>query len=955
MKYLNRIFVFFITNCNLFSRFKMGLIKYILLFFSIQAHFQEIPPVENYSSDKCDGSGNQNWTISQDKNQYIYAANNEGLLEFNGASWKLYPSPNESIIRAVHTIGNRIYTGSYMEFGYWERKTDGILTYTSLSSPIKDRLIEDEHFWTIINLDQWVVFQSFNRLYIYDTKLKKFQFIDNHSNIFKCYNVNNSIYFQAVGEGLYEIINGKSRLVSDDIRLKNNRIIAIFPNENGFLLQTERAGIFKLEKNEVSEFQFQSDPDLFQNTFYCAQKLSDSGYALGTISNGIYILDKNGLIKYHLTQNTGLSNNTVLSTFEDTDHNLWLGLDNGIDCINLNSPIKYYKDEAGYLGTVYAAIRHKNFIYIGTNQGLYYRNALLEEDFSFIKGTKGQVWALFEYDNTLFCGHDLGTFMVDKNTIKSIFSGTGTWKLNAVTSLPNIIIQGNYNGLTVLEKKNGTWGFRNKIEGFDISSKYFELTSKNDIFIGHEYKGIIKLTLDENFLKANKVQTLTNPQKGKHMSLITYNGVVFFAGKQGVYKLNEKTNDFIIDESISEIFKNNEYISGKLNVDSSNKMWLFTKNYMYFFTSGSFSTDLKKHKIPIPFTYINPMLGYENITQISKDEYLIGKTDGYIIIKLHDFSLNNHPIILTNVSANKLDKPSVNLSLTGIGKLPHDQNNITFNYTVPRYHRFFNIEYQYILEGFQSQWSEYNTNSTVNYKNLAPGEYTFKVRAKVANQIPDDFVSYSFMIKKPWYLTNLAILFYLILIGILIYIIHRVYDKHYREQREKLIEENDRLLEIKELENEQQLMKLQNDQLTQDVDLKNKELAVSTMSLIKKNELLKLIKDDLTKTTEDKTNDLKYVISKIKRNITEEDSWNVFREAYDNLDQDFLKKMKTLYPSLTPSDLKLCAYLRLNLSSKEIAPMLHISIRSIEIKRYRLRKKINLPHDESLVNFILNV
>jgi len=950
MKHFSKIFIFFIKNGNPFTPFKMGIVKYAFLFFLIQSFSQEIPPVENYTSGMCDGSGNQNWTISQDKNQYIYAANNEGLLEYNGASWKLYPSPNESIIRAVHTIGNRIYTGCYMEFGYWERQTNGLLLYTSLSYPIKDKLIEDEHFWTIINIDQWVVFQSFNRLYIYDTKLKRFQFIDNHSNIFKCYNVNNSIYYQAVGEGLFEIINGKSRLVSADIRLKNNRIIAIFPNENGFLLQTERAGIFKLEKNEVRNFQFQSEPELFQNTFYCAQKLSDSGYALGTISNGIYILDKNGLIKYHLTQNSGLSNNTVLSTFEDADLNLWLGLDNGINCINLNSPIKYYKDESGYLGTVYAAIKHQNHIYLGTNQGLYYRNALIEEDFSFVKGTKGQVWTLFEYDNTLFCGHDIGTFIVDKNTIKSIFSGTGTWKFNTVTSHPNILIQGNYNGLTVLEKKNGVWGFRNKIEGFNISSKYFEVTPKHDIFIGHEYKGVIRLTPDENFSKIDKIQTLTNPQKGKHMSLITYNGVVFFAGKQGVYRFNEKTNYFIIDENISDIFKNNEYISGKLNVDSSNKMWLFTRNYMYFFTSGSFSTDLKKHKIPIPFTYINPMLGYENITQISKDEYLIGKTDGYIIFKPQDFNLTNHPIILTNVSANKLDKPPINLSITGIGKLHHDQNNLTFNYTVPQYNRFFNIEYQYILEGFQSQWSDYNTNTTVNYKNLSPGEYTFKVKAKVANEIPDSSVNYSFIIKKPWYLTNFAIIFYLLLIGILVYLIHHVYDKHYQEQRKKLIEENDRLLEIKELENEQQLMKLKNEELLQNVGIKERELAVTTISLIKKNELLELIKQDLKKSELDKS-----LISKINSTIKEDNSFEIFSEAYDKLDTDFLKKMKQLYPTLTPSDLKLCAYLRLNLSSKEIAPMLHISIRSVEIKRYRLRKKLNLPHDEGLVNYILNI
>jgi hypothetical protein len=63
----------------------------------------------------------------QDNNQFLYFANNDGLLEFNGSSWKLYPSPNETIIRSVKAV-ERIYTGSYMEFGYWERKKKRFVT-----------------------------------------------------------------------------------------------------------------------------------------------------------------------------------------------------------------------------------------------------------------------------------------------------------------------------------------------------------------------------------------------------------------------------------------------------------------------------------------------------------------------------------------------------------------------------------------------------------------------------------------------------------------------------------------------------------------------------------------------------------------------------------------------------------------------------------------------------------
>jgi DNA-binding CsgD family transcriptional regulator len=142
-----------------------------------------------------------------------------------------------------------------------------------------------------------------------------------------------------------------------------------------------------------------------------------------------------------------------------------------------------------------------------------------------------------------------------------------------------------------------------------------------------------------------------------------------------------------------------------------------------------------------------------------------------------------------------------------------------------------------------------------------------------------------------------------------------------------------------------------------DVDAKNKELAVSTMSLIKKDELLSLIKEDLKKTAdeENKNTSIKSVITTITKNINNEDSWNVFKDAFDTVDKDFLKKLKGLHQSLTPNDLRLCAYLRLNLSSKEIAPLLNISVRSVEIKRYRLRKKMNLSHENGLAEYILSI
>ena len=99
----------------------------------------------------------------------------------------------------------------------------------------------------------------------------------------------------------------------------------------------------------------------------------------------------------------------------------------------------------------------------------------------------------------------------------------------------------------------------------------------------------------------------------------------------------------------------------------------------------------------------------------------------------------------------------------------------------------------------------------------------------------------------------------------------------------------------------------------------------------------------------------KPLVDIIDKNLKKNDDWELFKEAFNNADRKFMKKLKKAHPKLTPNDIRLCAYLRLNLSSKEIAPLLNISPRSVEIKRYRLRKKMNLSHDDNLVNYILKL
>ncbi len=587
-----------------------------LLQFSL-SFSQELPPIIKYPALIYEG-GNQNWMISQDENQHLYFANNEGLLEFNGSSWKLYPSPNETIIRSVKVIGNRIYSGCYMEFGFWKRQDDGRLKYTSLSKSIKNRLLTDEIFWNIISYDHWVVFQSLNRIFIYDSKKGNFTIVAAKKGITKSYKTNNSIYFQSLNEGLYEIESGKSRLVSSAPILQKNRIVNVFSIDEGILIQTEFNGFYKLANTILSKYATAIDEELASTSVYSSIRLSDGSLVIGTVSKGIYILTKEGNLKYHITQILGLTNNTALSLYEDYDKNLWVGSDNGINCLNLQSPIHSSTDDTGNLGTVYAAKLYKGKLYIGTNQGLFYKNNKSNEEFQLITGTKGQVWSLFEYDNTLFCGHDSGTFVIDDTTARNIFSMSGTWKFQTVPNQKSLLLQGNYFGISVLMKVNNQWVFRNKIKGFDYSSRYFEMDNSLGVYVSHEKQGIFRLQLDSKLLNTRSIFTYSSPKSGKNSGLVKSNNTIYYAYKEGVFKLNSKTKQFEKDQLLSSVFENDEYTSGKMIVDNSNKIWLFSKNRIHYFSMSKLSNQLKQNAIPIPASLTNAMPGYENVTQISQ-------------------------------------------------------------------------------------------------------------------------------------------------------------------------------------------------------------------------------------------------------------------------------------------------------------------------------------------------
>ena len=922
--------------------------KFVLIFlisFSVKA--QLLPPIQSFTPQDYQAA-NQNWMIDGSTSNEILFSNSEGLLIFDGTRWNTYSSPNGTIIRSVKNTGDLIYTGSHSDFGFWKKSINGNLYYTSLVKKLNLNIEEDEEFWNILTLDNWIIFQSLHRFIFLDNITNEIKYLKIDGTIQFSIVLDNEIYFSSES-GFFKLLNGQPELLINNSIISSN-VINVFNQNDGLLLLSSRDGFYTLSNDGyISKKKSYLDSNV-NFSIFSSLKLNDDSFVLGTIGQGIVLLNSDLQFNSKIDKSKGLINNTVLSIFQDFESNIWLGLDNGISVINSKSPFKIFNDDNGTLGTVYASRVYKEHFYLGTNQGLFFKKHKSNEPFKFIENTTGQVWSLEEIDGYLFCGHDQGTFVINKGFANKIEGTFGSWTFRKKIDGSSDIIEGSYEGLSVLSLDNNNWVLKNKLSGFDISSRFFELSNNGKIIVSHGYKGVYKLTVNSEFTEIIDYELDSDAVKGGNTSLAKFDNNIYYNFIDGVMKYNSITNEFSRDTLLSNLSKKDLFY-GIIRNDLDGKLWLFSENYIHYVYKDLVTGNKKVNSLV--FSNELRRTVFENISKIESSTYILGTNNGYISLDLDNYTISPPEIKINKIETFKLNEPPNSINFNELTQLSYDLNNLNFYVSVPNYQKFQPITFEYTLEGYLTDWISTEETSLITFNNLIPGDYEFKIKAKIGDLYSKNIETFSFRVERPWYQSNFMIANYFLVFAILFFFFNRSYEKYYREKEEKMIRINKNKMELVEFERKQALMAVENTKLQTDIESKNRELAVSTMSMIKKNQFLSKIKSDLKKT--DSSDKIYSVVKMIDRNLNNKDDWKFFEEAFNNADKDFLKKVKSTHPSLTNNDLRLCAYLRLNLSSKDIAPLLNISLSSVEIKRYRLRKKMKLSHGEGLTEHLLSL
>jgi len=950
----------------------------LLLSFKSKAQINSIglPFSKYYSSQDYEG-GIQNLEITQSLDGVIHVANNFGMLSFDGVEWTINELKAETKCRHINVANNgRIYTASQGDFGYLSINEIGNYVYNSLSEDLPEEFKNFDETWRVFIEQDRILFCTFDYIFYFNIEDELIKIVETPTGVDDFFFVGNRIYINQKEKGvLRETTNGFEPIAEGDFFINKSVTNILKYDKNSLLINTLDEGIFLVSDMGVKIWNENTQDIFTQFSIKRAIRLSNGNFAIGSLDGGLLVTTKKGEIIKRLTKGHGLQNRTVLSLFEDMQNNLWLGHNNGISRIEFSNPFSFINEQSELPGTGYDALLTDDLLYLGTNNGLFAQKS----DSSIIKvnESRDQVYEISSLKNLVVVGQHSGSYVINDKSVDLASDIPGAWTFISLKNHPGYVLQGNYKGLALFKIEANTLLFVRKLKGFSESSRLLHQTSSGDIWMTHGYKGVFKFKISETL--DSVAFKYYGKDKGLPSNLLVnvwrINNTLLFTTKEGIYQYNKKEDNFqrytFFDEYLPkdiQIISMAEDPIGNIYYSSTSEIGVLEK-------SGN-GVYKKQHTV---FNRIKRLLNddLQKIIPLEANRILFTAKEGFIHYT-HDSKNRNAVKLKTLIKrvtvTGKADsvisfaKYAVNNQYTlnqpdaSIPDIPYENNSVHFSYAAPFMVAHDKTEYSYWLEYSEAdQYSNWSTSTEKEYTNLREGQYIFHVLAKDIYGNKSEETTYTFNILAPWYRSTAAYAIYTISSVIIIFFAILLTEKRYQTKTRIITVEKERELNKKNtaLKSSEQLIdKLKNDKLKAKIDIQNKELATSTMLIINKNEFISSVRGNLNSVIKSSKNQevkhkLSKIISNIEKNITSDKDWENFALHFDKVHGDFTTRFKSEYPNMSPQEMKLSAYLRMNLSTKEIAHLLNISIRGVEIARYRLRKKLNLERANNLQEFIL--
>ncbi|MCB0518478.1 MAG: hypothetical protein KDD27_06055 [Saprospiraceae bacterium] len=914
-------------------------------------------------------AGIQNIDFAQNRDMTIFVANNLGVLAYNGNDWEVHASKTGKKQRslAFDENTNRLYFGSQGEFGYF----DGDWNYVSLLGKIPAAARDFDEVWDVFLFNSKTYFCTFQGIYVYDGQ--SVSVINHVAGFNRAFLTSGKLFAQSQKGELFEI---KDKALLEPAYFQNQSpetLAGVIYHEEGYLLFYNSGKIEFATAFGISEKYDNLGKALQGKYVNHVLQLSDTRLVIATQTAGLFLYDLQKRLLENITTKDGLMTNACLRAFQDYAGNLWVGMQNGIALININSPMRFINQEINLEGSGYEAFYTEEGTYFTTSNGIYFLGKNADRSV-FLPGTEGPAYGIQRIAGKLYAGHHTGLFLLENGLAKRRATTHGLWQVKQLKSKPEFAIGGAYSGLYLFRlNENMELQPIQKIRGFNESSRFFEEDQKGRLWVGQFYKGLYQLTLSDDLTGATveKVSDKYGFPFDDQIVLSLIDNELHLATRKGIYKVNPLTDSIVQVAMFSEnIGEQQVYL---LAQDNQKNIHVYAENLVGFYQqiSASNYAFVPSSLFQLRYSFNNDLL---NISVNTDNGVLFNANEGFIHYRpeLENRLGVDKPLVISkiiNVAGHQVlyERKPFEAKPASIARLvvPNQAKVLQFAVEAFQFEEVNNRQFRYFLEGFDEQYGEWTNTPTKEYTNLKEGEYKFFVQTK--NHLGQTVTSQPvpLKVKPPLHRSLLAKILYVLLgLSALVLVSKRQKRRYNRKAKEveeakgkELAQKQQELLEI-EGQKEQKLRQLEEDKMKSELQHLNNLLAASTMNLVVKNEFMETIKEELKEVRrKGKSSETKQALEKIVKEIDStlrlQEDWKQFEFHFDMVHGDFLNRLREQFHDLTPNEQKLCAFLRLNLNTKEISNLMGISLRGVEIARYRLRKKLGIDQGQNLSKFIL--
>lgn len=903
------------------------------------------------------GAGAANWAIAQDRTGRLLVANGRGLLSAVGSKWELHPLPNRSVARSVF-LGpkDRIYVGGQNEFGYFLPDSLGNLVFRDQASLIPAAFRSFADVWEIVGQDTAIFWRASGRIHrlargkvsVFDRQ--EFRFLGEAAGIVYAQDITGAIWrWSRQKENPELVFRLPSRiLITEVVGFPDGR--TLFLSEADGIYQLTDQGIIPLDNQPA----FLSGKDLS----YALVPLGGGRMAIGSSYNGITILDDKGKAIQRIDIESGLPTNKVICLFPDRKGNLWAGLDNGLAQVLTQSRISRIVPDGPQEGAGFDCQEFGGFMYWATNNGVFrspWKDGTDGNSFSMVPGTIGQAWGLDRVGDILFLGHNRGGFSIGPEGIINTFTTHGSWLGFADAKRPDITLLGTYQGV---EESTGPGPAQTRPVGnFRESARFMVQDSDGSVWVSHPYLGIRRMSRGKD---GTWQESAFGKKQGLPSDLNNYvfriNGATLFGTMDGIYAFKDSCSCFQRQDQWDRFLQPGKAVK-RLTSSRRGDIWFVTDQEIGVLERQESGLTFSWRKTTFPEVFPQLNEGWENIHPIDDRRALIGTLSGFLSVDLGGLPSQEpgFEVLFTRVEQGSTTPTTLFGGHGNQGdpapRIDVADPAIRFEYGATELEYPESVEYRWRLDGLSGDWSDWSSQGSREFIGLAPGRYVFIVQARSIRQVVRE-ARFAFIVPVPWYRgTGMTLLYLAISLSLAVFLVRRnrrrikdlteSYSSDVRRSRD----------EIRRLEEEKMRAELEHQQ---------RELVSSTMHLVVKNETIASIRESLERiareTSDTRTRQaLKEMDQVIGRDEHVDEAWDQILYHFNVLHSGFLDRLRAQFPDLNKNDIKLCVYLRMNISTKEISHIANTSVRGIEASRYRLRKKMGLDRQTDLVDFLMSL